>query len=105
MIQPLTHRTRQLVELISDQAAKARVLALFETDAALFGPPTVEVWERVRFAVIRLAMQGPQALGAAEALYRIDTRDLLVNAEFADDLKAHEKWCKSLLERPAARPG
>jgi len=102
MIQPLTRRTRQLIELISDQTAKTRVLALFETDGALFGPPTVEVWERVRFAVIKLAMRGPESLGVAEALYRIDTRDLLVNAEFANDLRAHEQWCKGRLERPDA---
>jgi hypothetical protein len=99
---PITKRTHQLIELIFDQAIKARVLALFENDTALFGPPTVEVLERVRFSVLKLAMQGPEQLKVAEELYRIDTRDLLVNAEFANDARAHEKWCKSLLDGPDA---
>ncbi|NOS82559.1 MAG: hypothetical protein E8D46_00225 [Nitrospira sp.] len=97
-----TKRTYQLIELISDRAIKARVLALFENDAALFGPPTLEVLERVSFSVLKLAMQGPEQLKVAEELYRIDTRDLLMNAEFANDVRAHEKWCKSLLDDPDA---
>jgi hypothetical protein len=102
MNQPLTKRTRQLIELIADQSVKVRVVALFEKDCALFGPPTTEVWERVRFSVIKLAMEGSEMLAVGEDLYRIDTRDLLVNADFADDPGAHEKWCRSLLDGPDA---
>ena len=93
----MTARTRQLIELIDDPAVRAEVTALFENDGALYGPPTAEVLEHVRFSVIKLAMQGPKMLQVAGELYRVDTRDLLVNAEFADDLTAHEKWCESML--------
>ncbi len=70
---------------------------MFEYDGALYGPPTVEVLERVRFSVIKLAMQGPRLFKVAAELFHIDTRDLLVEAEFADDPIAHEEWCRSML--------
>lgn len=102
MNQPLTQRTHQLIERIADPSVRARVVALFEKDCALCGPPTTEAWERVRFSVIKLAMEGLEMLTVGEELYRIDTRDLLVNAEFADDVRAHETWCASLLDDPDA---
>ena len=90
---PLTHRTRQLIELITDEAVKARILALFASPVEVFGSP-----ERIRFAVIKLAMAGPEHLKSAEEWYRIDPRDLLMNAGFGFDLDAHEDWCKSVLQ-------
>ncbi len=93
----LTERTQRLIALIDSPDVRAQVTALFETEAALYGPPRVEVLERVRFAVIKLALQGPQMLRVAAELFRVDARDLLVNAGFADDLEAHEKWCKAIL--------
>ena len=93
----LTDRTRQLIRLIDDLSIQAEVKMLFKNNGALYGPPTTEVMERVRFSVIKLAMQGPEMFKVAAELYRVDTRDLLVNAEFANDLMAHEKWCQSLL--------
>jgi hypothetical protein len=97
MSQPLTNRTKQLIERIADQSVKAEILALFESEGALYGPPTVEVLERVRFSVVKLAMQGHEKFKGAERLYRTDTRDLLVAAGFANDLKAHENWCETIL--------
>jgi hypothetical protein len=44
-----------------------------------------------------LALEGDLALSAAEELYRVDVRDLLVNAEFATDVRAHERWCDAQL--------
>jgi hypothetical protein len=94
---PLSPRAAQLIGRIGDPDIRVRVLALFETEPASFGPPTPEVTERIQLAVIRLAMEGSTGLSVAEALYRVDCRDLLVNAEFADDVKAHERWCDALL--------
>lgn len=71
---------------------------IFEKSGALYGPPTPGVIERVRFAVIKLAMQGSENLEMAETLYCTDTRDLLVCAGFANRLDAHEIWCKSVLD-------
>lgn len=98
MSKPLTDRTRQLITLIDDSTLRAKVAGLFQEDGALYGPPTVEVLERVRFAVIKLAMQGAEMFDVAAQLFRADTRDLLVNAEFADDVRAHERWCEATLE-------
>ena len=97
MRRSLTDRTRQLIELIGEPALRGEVTALFEDDGALYGPPTVEVLERVRFSVIKLAMQGPESFHVAARLFQIDTRDLLVSAGFAEDLTAHERWCQSVL--------
>ena len=92
----LSARTVQLLDLIRRPGVRARVESLFRTEAALYGPPTVEVMEQVRFAVIKLALETPEALGSVEELYRVDTRDLLVWAGFAQDIYAHEAWCRSM---------
>jgi len=93
----LTERTQRLLDRIGDEAARARLLALFHRQGALYGPPTEAVLERVRFAVIKLAMEGPARLEYAEQLYRIDTRDLLMAAGFGTSLRAHESWCEDVL--------
>jgi len=95
MTPPLTHRTQQLIELVADEAIEARILALFASPVTAFGPP-----ERIWFAVIKLAMAGPDDLQRAEHWYRIDPRDLLMNAGFGFDADAHEDWCNSLLRHP-----
>jgi len=100
---PLSARTEQLLARIADQAARARLERLFEQDAALVGPPTPAELERVRFAAIRLALEGARGLAVAEALWAVDVRDLLVNADFADDARAHLHWCEALLAGAAAR--
>ena len=97
MVKPLTDRTQQLIDLIGDSAIQDEIKGLFGNDGALYGPPTAEVLERVRFSVIKLAMQGPEVYQMAAELFRVDTRDLLVSAGFADDLTAHEEWCDLVL--------
>lgn len=100
----MTARTQQLLDLLPDEATRARVLAIFAGPGALYGPSLPAVLERVRFAVIRLALDGPVALEAAATLYRTDARDLLMAAGFGESLDAHDKWCASVL--PAgAEPG
>lgn len=98
MSRPLTERTKRLISQLVDSALQARLLELFENDGALYGPATDEVLERVRFAVIKLAIEGEPMLDLAMQLSRSDARDLLVNAEFADDLHAHERWCETMLQ-------
>jgi len=90
MSTPLTDRTRLLITRIPDPTLRAKVAGLLQEDCALYGPPTIEVLERVRFAVIKLAMQGANMFDIAAQLFRSDTRDLLVNAEFADDVRPRE---------------
>lgn len=92
----MSPRTLELIDRIEEAEVRQKVSDLFATKAALFGRPIPQVLDRVHFSVIKLAMEGQFEI--AEALYRVDTRDLLVNAEFADDVQAHEKWAGSLLE-------
>lgn len=96
----LTERTRRLLALLPDDGARAQVLAIFAGEGALSAPATPSELERVRFAVIRLALDGPEALAAARDLYRRDARDLLMAAQFGD-LGAHEQWCAAQLDAPA----
>jgi ABC-type siderophore export system fused ATPase/permease subunit len=48
--------------------------------------------ERFRFAALKLSEGNFQKLREAVQLAKIDWRDLLVAAEFADDVKAHDRW-------------
>jgi hypothetical protein len=95
-MRPLTDRTKQLIALVGDASLQSKLMELFEEDGALYGPPTMEVIERVRFAVIKLAMDGEARFDVAARKFRVDTRDLLVEAEL-DDPRAHERWCDAKL--------
>ena len=48
--------------------------------------------ERVRSAAIRMSRGNMSDLREAVALAQLDWRDLLVAADFADDLEAHLRW-------------
>lgn len=48
--------------------------------------------ERYRFAVLKLSEGSLDKLEKAIELAKSDWRDLLVAAEFADDVHAHRKW-------------
>jgi hypothetical protein len=48
--------------------------------------------ERFRFAVLKLSDGELPRLKSALTLAKTDWRDLLVAAEFAEDIKAHELW-------------
>lgn len=95
-------RTARLLALVPDQAVRARIEALFAEGPRIYNEAPSE---RLKFAIIKLALAGPigsgrrqrQGIDIAEKLYRADWRDLLVSAEFATDLQAHEEWCASML--------
>ena len=57
--------------------------------------------ERFRFAALRVAAGDLERLAQAIALARTDWRDLLVEAGFADDPRAHRAW----FEAGAAKGG
>ena len=48
--------------------------------------------ERIRFAAIKVSNGELSKLESAVELAKVDWRDLLVHAEFADDTKAHIIW-------------
>jgi len=54
--------------------------------------------ERFRFAALKLSHGNVEALSRAVRLAQKDWRDLLMAADFGNDLQAHEKWAQSILE-------
>jgi hypothetical protein len=59
-----------------------------------------EALSRIRFAALRVSNGGLSELAEAISLSRIDWRDLLMAAGFADDVEAHLRWVPDL---PKAR--
>ncbi len=51
--------------------------------------------ERVRFAALKLSKGDLEKLKRAVTLAKRDWRDLLVAANFADDIEAHKSWIPS----------
>lgn len=87
-----------MLAAIRDETLRAKVLEIFAGEPALHCTPTAEAIELVRFAVIKLALRGPKELALAAKFYAVDTRDLLVSAEFGQDPRADEAWVASMLE-------
>jgi hypothetical protein len=87
---------------------RARILAMFRSsdvelaarllvedcgdNLPLLAMATAAGLERVRFAAIRLSGGRLDDLRKAVALAKLDWRDLLVSAGFADDPEAHLRW-------------
>jgi len=58
----------------------------------LISNPTPSGLERLRFAALRLSDGSLHRLREAITLAKTDWRDLLVAADFADDIHAHRSW-------------
>jgi len=83
-MRPLTSTTRQHLDAlfsVDDRSAAEAALLRWLEDS-----------ERLRFAALRLSHGDLRALAEAIKLGQTDWRDLLVAADFADDIRAHEKW-------------
>ena len=93
---PLTPRTIEHIEALfseDDQEAAASLL----TDECGRNLPMLEKsspveLERFRFAALKLSRGSLSELREAIALAKTDWRDLLVAADFAVDIDAHESW-------------
>lgn len=53
--------------------------------------------ERYRFAAIKVSAGRLGGLERAIALAKTDWRDLLMEADFGHDVRAHERWCEGVL--------
>ena len=69
----------------ADVAEAERLMAAFAREMPPFG-------DRIPFAAIRCGAGDLGRLREAIQLGRTDWRDLLVAADFADDVHAHERW-------------
>ncbi|MEZ5498122.1 MAG: hypothetical protein R3E77_01695 [Steroidobacteraceae bacterium] len=89
-----TRRTCVLLEQDIAAPVRERLIRLFSTDVTLTG---IGDLERIQFAAVKLALSGATGLALAEHHWSRDVRDLLVSADFAHDLKAHERWYRETI--------
>ncbi len=93
---PLTDRTLAIIAQLFSPAECSAAAELLATECAdrlpLYRPVTPEGLERVQFAALRLSGGRLTQLRAAVDLARVDWRDLLVAAGFANEVQAHLRW-------------
>jgi len=93
---PLSPRTKAHLLALFDTSSVEAALELLERECAdtlpIYGEPTPESLERIRFAALRVSEGRLELLLEAVVLAQTDWRDLLVAAGFADDVTAHEHW-------------
>ncbi|RYX89388.1 MAG: hypothetical protein EOO28_33160 [Comamonadaceae bacterium] len=91
----LTARTEALISQLFAPEEQRHVRAMLSAecnqDALGCAGWTESDMERIWFAILKLASEG-QEIKAVARLARTDWRDVLVQAQFATDLNAHEKW-------------
>lgn len=97
----LSKRTERLVACLFAPEVREGVRHRLErecgAEALGIADASAEGLERIRFAVLRVSSERPRGLEGAFALARIDWRDLLMEADFGHDLRAHDAWCRSVL--------
>jgi hypothetical protein len=91
-LSPLTRQHVRTLFEAGDVSVAERLLASDCAENLDWPDPTPVSLERVRFAAIQLSDGSLAALREAIALAKLDWRDLLVAAGFADDIHAHERW-------------
>ncbi len=93
---PLDAKARQnLIALFSNSEQPVAERLLLDWSATYQDPmipATPEGWARVRAAALRLSRGDLEKLKRSIALGRRDWRDLLMAADFGDDVRAHERW-------------
>src|SRR5262245_12379971 len=94
----LSDRTRRLVEHLFLPQERTAAVALLEAECGANLPfmsrETPESLERIRFAALRLSHGSMAELRRAVSVAKVDWRDVLVAAQFANDLDAHQAWLR-----------
>jgi len=101
-LSPLTKRHVAALFTPADVAEAEQLLAHeCAENLLLVSDPTPSGLERLHFAALQLSDGSLTRLRDAIALAKTDWRDLLVAADFADDIHAHRRW-KPLRRAPVA---
>jgi len=99
----LSDRTRQLIDVFFSDKVKEEAIFFLQNECAENLPlgkmGTPEGIEKIRFAVIKISNGDIDVLGKAISLASADWRDVLVWADFANDVEAHNKWADRVLGR------
>lgn len=97
----LSARTKEVIARLFDRSAVPFVEQLLAEECGetlpLYKPVTPEGLERIQFAVLKISDGDQDTLLEALLLAKQDWRDVLVWADFANDLDAHNQWAKDLL--------
>lgn len=98
---PLSPETALLVSILFEPELVSEAVSLLEercgTNLPFLSGLDSRQLERYRFAALKLSEGNLSKLQSAIALAQLDWRDLLVNAEFADDVIAHERWSRDVI--------
>jgi hypothetical protein len=97
----LTHKHLTRLFPAESQSEAATLLEQGCDDSLLpFGThATPQSLERIRLAALKVSQGDLADLHRAVELAKIDWRDLLVAAEFAEDVRAHLKWQHEEVDR------
>jgi hypothetical protein len=92
----LSSETRRRIDALFPQPERDAVVRLLQSECGN-NLPLLESFddvqlERVRFAALKLSGGNLRKLRDAVRLAKEDWRDLLVSAQFADDVNAHSDW-------------
>jgi hypothetical protein len=92
-LSPLTKQHLAALFVPADVSEAEQLLAReCAENLPLVSNPTPGGLERLRFAALRLSDGNLHRLRDAIALAKTDWRDLLVAADFAEDVHAHQSW-------------
>lgn len=92
----LTQDTRRLVECVFALEHRSAAVTLLESRCGSGLPfmreATPQALERLRFAALKLSQGSLDELARAVDVANTDWRDVLVAADFANNLLAHQAW-------------
>lgn len=95
---PLTPRLSAKIKALfpsQDHAFAEQWLVAECGDSVPFGAMGMKGLERIRAAALKVSRGSLERLAAATSRAQISWRDLLVSADFAEDVHAHEAWLES----------
>ena len=92
----LSQETQEIVEKLFPSESRIEATKVLENDCGSSLPFCEDYdefgLERIRFAALKLSEGRIEKLKESIQLAKIDWRDLLVMAGFAEDIHAHKKW-------------
>jgi len=97
---PLTPLTQTLIEILlpgQTEAASRLLKDQCGQNLPFCEKGTPESLQRLHFAALKISAGKMEKLQEAVLLAKKDWRDLLMWAEFANDLNAHQKWADQIL--------
>ena len=96
----LSQRTLQAIEILYPLTEREVVREILESECSktklgCAGWSTSQM-ERIWFAVLKLGSEAPGTFLDAVELARTDWRDLLMAANFGEDINLHKKWWQDI---------